>query len=351
MIKRSIQHLFSIVVLLACLGPQTGRAGLVGEPAPPLNVSEWVKGQPVEIKPGTNIFVLEIWNSTSKSCLASITNLNALQARYQTNGVVVLGVSDEGAAKLKAFVQKNTVEIDYAVAADNKRYTSLTYMNPVMERTIPYVFVVGTNGDLLWHGSPARGLAHMLDLITTGQYNEDFAKKLDLADHQLRQYIGLARQGGDRADMAGRNILAARTNDVPQLCELAYVISTVPHLAKRDFALAGEALDQAEKLAPTNTASVMIARAIWFFESGKHDAGLALAKQSLAFAQNDEQKNNIETCIHSMQERQSAAPAPANPANPYAPSTPGQVSPPNSNPGSAVPAGPGSNAGTHPGNP
>jgi hypothetical protein len=302
-----MKHVFPLVVLMAGLAPNMGLGGLIGEPAPPLNVSEWIKGQPVEVKPGTNIYVVEIWNTTGLECRASITNLNDLQRRFKTNGVVVVGISDEPAVKIREFVQHDGTNIEYAIAADNQRHTSLTYMKPVGQRGIPYVFVVGTNGNLLWHGHPQQGLGEVLNMITAGRYDEQQARKMDLALHQMEQYVTLARQGGDRAWLAGRTLLAARTNDVPLLCDLAYVIATVPRLATRDFALANEALDQAEKLAPTNSASVEITRAIVLFESGKRDEGLARVTQALASAQSPTDKTNIQAVLTAMENRKNAA--------------------------------------------
>ena len=302
MIKR-IEHVFPLVVLLACLAPNIGLAGLIGEPAPPLDVNEWIKGGPVEVKPGTNIYVVEIWNVSSVASRASITNLNELQRSFKKNGVVVVGISDEPAEKIKEFVQHDGTNIEYAIAADNKRHTSLSYMKPVDQRGIPFAFVVGTNGDLLWHGAPERGLGEVLDLITSGQYDENHAAKVDIAWHQMGQYLALARQGSDRTELAGQALLAARTNDVAGLCDLAFQIATFPQLAKRDFALAGEAMDQAEKLAPTNTEPVGITRAILLFESGKRDEGLARATQALASAQSPLEKTNIQTIISTMEKR------------------------------------------------
>src|SRR5580698_3667214 len=100
------RHLFflsSILISMACLTPRIGSAGQVGEPAEPLNISQWIKGEAVEIKPGTNIYVVEIWNTGMKVCREAIPFLRDIQERYQTNGVIVVAVSDEPAARLKAF--------------------------------------------------------------------------------------------------------------------------------------------------------------------------------------------------------------------------------------------------------
>ena len=79
----------------------------------------------------------------------------------------------------------------------------------------------------------------------------------------------------------GRRLLAARTNDVAQLCEMAFQIATDPQIAKRDFALASAALDQAEKLPPTDSTRVAVTRAVVLFESGKQEEGLARARQAV----------------------------------------------------------------------
>jgi cytochrome c-type biogenesis protein CcmH/NrfG len=87
---------------------------------------------------------------------------------------------------------------------------------------------------------------------------------------------------------------------------MAYIIATVPKLATRDFALAGEALDQAEKLAPTNSMTVGITRAIVLFESGKQNEGLALATQVLAYTQSPTDKTNVQSVIRIMEKRKNA---------------------------------------------
>jgi peroxiredoxin len=301
-----IKHVFPIVILLAGFAPNVGLGGLIGDPAQPLLVKKWIQGQPVEVEPGTNIYVVEVWRTTSSTCRASITNLNDIQRRFKTNGVIVVGISDEPAEKIAEFIQQSETKIEYAIAADDKRQTSLSYMKPVGQRTVPYAFVVGTNGYLLWHGTPQHGLDKVLDEIIAGQYDMGRAKKVDRAYHQMDQYLNLARQGDQQTQPVGRALLAARTNDVTLLCDLACTIATVPRLANRDFVLANEALDQAEKLSinsPTNITEVRIARAIVLFESGKRDEGLALATQTLASAQSPIEKTNIQSLIRTLEKR------------------------------------------------
>ena len=291
-------------VLLVGLAPNTSLGFFVGEPASPLVVKEWVKGGPVEVKPGTNIFVVEIWNTTGVASRAAITNLNRLQNHFKTNGVVVVGVSDEPVETIQDFMQHGGTNIEYAVAADLNRRTSMAYMEPAGQFAVPYAFVVGTNGNLLWHGHVLHGLDQAVAHIIAGVYDVDRGKKLDVAEHQMQQYLALARRSDARTRAAGMVLLAARTNDLDLLCQMAFEITTAPKIAKRDFALANVALNQAEKLAPTNSAQVMIYRSLWLFQGGKRDAGLLLATQAVACARSPEEKANVQSLLATMEARQ-----------------------------------------------
>ena len=328
----TMKHNLTLLVLLAGLAPRIGLAGLIGEPAPPLVVKEWVKGQPVVIKPGTNIYVVEIWGTVSRGNGLCITNLNHLQARYKTNGLVVVGICDEPVERIKEFVQHDGTNIQYVIAADDNRQTAKSYMDPVNQRGIPYTFVVGTNGNVLWHGPPMSGLGKVLSLITTGQYDAERAGKIEVAAHQMEQYLGLAQRGDFRAKPAGNTLLANRTNDVPLLCDMAYQITTDARLKNRNFALAGEALDQAEKLESTNKSYVMSIRAVWLFTSGKHDAGMMLATQALASAQSSLDTNRIQLLLKTMETHLEAAKTNQSNTNQvHAVPTPGHVSAANTN--------------------
>jgi AhpC/TSA family len=287
---------------MAVLAPGTGLGGLIGEPAPPLVVKEWIKGQPVAVKAGTNIYVVEFWGTSNLGSRACITNFNNLQKRFKTNGVVIVGISGQPVEKIKEFVlHDGGTNIAYGIAADDQRQTALSYMVPAKQQGIPYAFVVGTNGNVLWHGHPLGGLNKALEQITAGQYDVERARKAEIAENQMEQYLGLARRGDFRSKSAGATLLANRTNDVTLLCDMAYQISTAPHLASRDIALAGEALDQAEKLSVTNKAPVMIIRAVWLFASGKQDAGMILATQAINSAQSPMDKNRIQLLLRTME--------------------------------------------------
>ncbi len=302
MMKR---YTVGLVVLITALAPMVGR-GQVGNPAPPLAVKEWIKGQPVEVKPGTNLFVIQIFTTSSSASRESITNLNALQTRFKDKGVVVVGVSDEPAEKIKEFMARDGKAIEYAVAADDRRQTALRYMRPVRQRGVPHVFVVGKDGQLLWHGHPLEGIEEVVEQITAGRYNPEPAARNDVARIQIDQYLTLARQNDKRTQVAGRQFLNLWTNDVATLCDLALAIAADRTVKKRGLELATEALNRAEKLAPTNSARVAEARATLLFETGKKEEGLTRAKEAVAYAQGPKEKARAEACLRNLETRLAA---------------------------------------------
>jgi hypothetical protein len=172
---------------------------------------------------------------------------------------------------------------------------------------LPYAFVVGKDGKVLWHGPPLAGLDRALDEIMTGRYDLQGAMSQDAARAGMDEYRKLARAGDPKARESGRKFLATRTNDVALLCYFALRIAADGQNTNRDFALAGEVLDQAEKLAPAKTADLVVTRGVVLFESGKQEEGIALAKQAINLAKDEKEKKFIETnYLRPMEERKSA---------------------------------------------
>ena len=199
----------SLGVVMAVLVPFLGWSGQVGSPAAPLTVKEWIKGNPVEVKAGTNIFVVEIFSTTSLASRASITNLNAIQKRYQDKGVVVVGISDEPAERIKEFLQREGAKIEYAIAADDQRphLAELYDARAAAGNSVRVHRGQGRQAPLV--RPSLHGLEEALDQIVAGSYDLERARKDDTARIQMGQYLAMATRGDPRTracgtDAAGR---------------------------------------------------------------------------------------------------------------------------------------------------
>ncbi len=296
-----------LVALMACFAPVSSFADNLGDPAPPVTVMEWIKGKPVQIKAGTNIYVL-VFCTLSRVNDFALTNLSNLQKKYQDKGLVAVAISDEPAEQLKTFVQLKGAGIDFTVAADDEARTATgNYQQAFRQMMLPRAYVVGKDGNVLWYGHPLRGLDEVVDEIMSGRYNFDQTQKSVVAAEQMEKYLALARQDDTNSVKAGRMLLTIRTNDVAELCDLAYQIATDPFIVERDVALASAALDRAEQLGATNTTDIAVDRAILLFQTGKEEEGLARARQALAAAQSPDAKDEAQICVRAMEARLAAA--------------------------------------------
>jgi hypothetical protein len=279
----------------------------LGDPVPALAVQEWIKGKPVKIHPGTNFYAI-VFCTLSHANQLALTNLSGLQRLYGDRGLITVVISDESPETLRDFVTRRGGDIDFTVAADDfGRKTTTDYQRTFDDTMLPRAFVVGKDGNLLWHGHPLRDdMGEVVDKIATGRYDLKAAKK-DVRDLEMMEaYLRMAREDDPRAAKAGGIMLIVRTNDAPALCDLAFQIAADPYIGKRDLALANEALDRAEQLSTTNAADIAVYRSILIFQAGKHEDGLAHAKQALAIAKTDAEKSEVDNCIKLMEARVAA---------------------------------------------
>jgi hypothetical protein len=193
------------------------------------------------------------------------------------------------------------------VAADTNHQTSFAYMQPIAQRGIPYAFIVGTNGTVLWHGWSPYDLRQSMTQILAGRFDVKRAKEIETAKYQMQQYVDFLRTSDRRTAATGRTLLANRTNDVVMLCDLAQEIISLPPGLKRDYGLADAALTQAEQTATTNLDRVAYVRALWLFESGHPEEGIARGEQALSAAQDARDKSLIEAGLRRMRVRLASA--------------------------------------------
>ena len=151
----------AILAAVAC--PCTNAARL-GDAAAPLAIKEWIKGKPVDVRDGKNIYVVEFWATWCLPCKISIPHLTDLQLRLKDKGVVFVGISDEPSEKVKPFVQQMGTNMDYTVAIDAEEAgTRHGYPIAYGQQSLPVCFVVGKNAKVLWFGNPLKGLDQALE--------------------------------------------------------------------------------------------------------------------------------------------------------------------------------------------
>jgi len=105
----------------------------------------FVQGEkPAEEQP----LLMEFWATWCPPCRESIPHLNAIYDQYHPKGLSVVGISNEDAAKVQAFMRQ--VPMKYPVALDPQ----MRYGSALNVHAIPHAFLVNRAGKVVWDGHP-----------------------------------------------------------------------------------------------------------------------------------------------------------------------------------------------------
>ena len=131
----------------------------VGDPAPPLKVTDWMQGKAVKAFEKDKVYVVEFWATWCGPCIVMMPHLAELQAEYKEKGVTFIGFTskDENGNtrdKVAEFVKKRGPKLPYTFAYADDDATNDAYMKASGQAGIPCSFVVGKDGRLAFIGHP-----------------------------------------------------------------------------------------------------------------------------------------------------------------------------------------------------
>ncbi|MBL8999557.1 MAG: TlpA family protein disulfide reductase [Phycisphaerae bacterium] len=134
----------------------------VGDPAPPIAVSNWVKGDPVKEFEKGRVYVVEFWATWCPPCRESIPFLTKVAKSVKLATVMSIAASErkekDGTDKrldnLKEFVKKQGDKMGFRVGFDPDRSMAKQWMEAAERDQIPTAFIVGGDGKIAWIGHP-----------------------------------------------------------------------------------------------------------------------------------------------------------------------------------------------------
>jgi len=298
--KRFIPVIASMTLLAAFPSALCARTSLeLGAPAPPLQISEWVKGTSTSLEAGrgSKVHVIEFWATWCPPCRMTIPHLTELQKKYADKGVTIIGVSAEDPATVKPFVSRQGEAMGYTVAVDRDRATYEAYMTAFGVSGIPHAFVVDKAGRIVWHGHPMGNLDKTIENVLAGTHDVDKAKREMAAMENLPRYFELAAKGDPGARELGESIVADAGSNVMLLNQMAWVIATAPQIRNRDLDLAERAARAGVEASEARDASVLDTYARVLHMAGKKEQAIEMQKKAVSLATNEKERAGYEQTL------------------------------------------------------
>ena len=188
------------VALIACtLSAQKPPPPLgIGSEAPKLEVSAWVRGEPLQLGDG-KVAVVEFMATWCPASKMSLPLLNRLQRSYEPQGVHVVAIAtsrfDAGQANVESFAHDWGARMSFALAWDGKQAAARAWLDAAGETSYPVAFVVDAKGRVAWIGGPLEGLADSLPRVLSPSFDIEVARQASVLERDL----GKAKAKRDRA--------------------------------------------------------------------------------------------------------------------------------------------------------
>lgn len=164
----------------------------IGDPAPPLRVGEWLKGDPIQQMEKGHIYVVEFWATWCKPCIEAMPHLSKLAAKYNDKvsiiGVDVYEEESTSIDKIKAFVDNMGDSINYYVAIDDSSHMVKEWIVAFDEKKngIPRTFVVNADGQMAWIGHP-KDLDSVLQQMVNNNWDISESQKKRVEEEYLQK--------------------------------------------------------------------------------------------------------------------------------------------------------------------
>lgn len=172
----------------------------VGSPAPPLDVAGWVNGKALELEGphAPRIALVCFWASWSTPSRMALPALVDLHARFAQRGVDVAVVTEEPPAAVAEFLKQRDPPLPFAVALDQQGRLRARYCTAAGVGFLPYVFVIGPERRIAWHGHPQQPeLVETLQQLLEGRYDAQAARASIRNARSLEHLEALLRDAYD----------------------------------------------------------------------------------------------------------------------------------------------------------
>ncbi|HNQ21622.1 MAG TPA: TlpA disulfide reductase family protein [Phycisphaerae bacterium] len=193
-----------------------------GDPAPPLKITDWVKGPAVNLADGAGkkVYLLEFWATWCTPCLVSMPHLTELQKKHGSD-LVVVGITQmdprNTLSAVRAFVDRQGSRLGYAIGFERDGATSRAYMDAAGAEGIPHAFLIGRDGRIAWQGSPLDPVFdQVVEQVLAGTFDIARSRREQEARPHIQAFMMKVqmRQFAEAADALKRALQADPANEM-----------------------------------------------------------------------------------------------------------------------------------------
>ena len=190
--------MLSIVALFSATAMSQTTGGIsVGDPAPEIKYSKWIKGESFDSFDPNKLYVMEFWATWCGPCKMAMPHLTKLQQQYKEQ-VTFVGVNvwekipqglsyDSSLPEVEKFVKSNDANMGYSIISDNnEQYMSNEWLRAAGQNGIPATFII-KNSKIIWMGHP-NSLDSIIPQVIDGSFDmQAFKEESDKRTQKERE--------------------------------------------------------------------------------------------------------------------------------------------------------------------
>jgi len=280
---------------------------LVGDPAPDLSVTNWVKGEEVtSFQPG-HTYVVEFWATWCGPCIRGMPHLTELQEQYEGDATII-GVNiwerDEGDTRIERVTNwvGEREDMGYTVAIDGTKAMEEEWMKAAGQDGIPSAFIVDGTGTIAWIGHPGS-MDKPLEAISAGEFDLEEAAESYVTQMRsqawLQHLFGLfqAKEWDHAYEVAGA-LLERDFSEQPEvLNQVSWIVLTHPMIEERDIAFAIKAAERGVELTEREDSNVLDTLARGYFMNGEVEKAIETQEEAIEVAPEGEQREALRPAL------------------------------------------------------